>query len=217
MLAGGAGIGRCMAVGPWHKDEAKREEVMAEANKRAAAAKPLTPAQSAEAKQKFLQVLNTIGSDVKDASATQKVRSFLTPYLGDVDACLLTQYISTGNRWSERSYGDQSTAEEDCCTGDFADLGVFGKYTALERTVEAAYQHAGVVFKNNKPVLNFLTSMGDVREAKKKAHEKGRDRESERQALEALGKGLQWGAYLVPAVLAGGLLWWIYLQGRKKK
>ena len=212
MLAGGAGIGRCMAVPAkmdW-ADEAKREAAMAEANKRADAAKPLSALQSAAAAEKFDKVLHAIGSDVRSGFAVGEVRNFLVPYLGFPDACLLSQYVGTGRRWSDRSYGDQSSAEEDCCTGDFANLGPFGSYSWLERTVEKAYEHADIVFVNNKPVVNFLKSLGATREAKKQAHEGMRERKSQEDVIKAIGEGFQWGGWIITALLVGGAAFWIY-------
>jgi hypothetical protein len=191
-------------------NEAKREAAMAEANKRAEYAKPLSALQAAEAHEKFLKLMHLIGSDVIHGQSAAEVRKFLVPYLGFPDACLLTQYIATGNRWSERHYGQQSTSEEDCCTGDFVNLGLLGNWQVLERSVEEAYEHAEIVFKNNRPVVNFLKSLGATREAKKKAHEGMRDRKAQEDALKALGKGLEWGGWIITALLVGGAAFWIY-------
>ena len=138
---------------------------------RAAASKPLTGVDAKIATIEFYSFASRFG-EWKDANATIAFYEYLAPYLGKIDACLISQYLSTGVHWGSREFGNYHVPEVHCGLTDpnEAYTGAFGypdRYVKGSTLKSAADQTAYRVFHNVPPVVNFIQRMGDFKQARR--------------------------------------------------
>lgn len=182
---------------------------------RADAAISLTGKAAAIAKVKFYDFVFSTKGNIKSSGDMAALKKFLTPYLGRIDACLISTNLGTGKKWNNRTLGDYGVAEVSCGLTDPNEA-----YTGLwgfpDRKVEDAKQHAYHVFKNVQPVVTFIKNFGDLAEARYTAPIDLRTNAERTEMVNKIKKGLVAiteipgkVANIAPYVLGAAVLIWV--------
>ena len=183
-----------------------------------------TPLTGEAAKLALVQFYSFVSAhqSISHANAMIAFFDFLAPYLGKTDACLVSQYLGQGKKFSDKPYaerlaniGNYGYPEVNCGTVDPNHLHTNLWDVDADRTVSEALQHAYLVFKNVSPVTSFIQHTGDLKRARALIPESMRTREQRTEVVDALKKSLESAvnvlAYL-PYLLGGVFAVWFFMQ-----
>ena len=157
---------------------------------------PLTGGYAELANAEFTEfVLKYAQDGIKNGFVAKKFETFLTYWLGKIDAGLISSYLASGKSWSTKSFGADRYDVPEMWNGQVnKDLGVFTD--SPDRRVEAAIKHASVVFQNVPNVMIFINTQGDFKATKVKVAKNQKERNDQIDAVNKLKKGLEKGLEL---------------------